>query len=93
MNRLTIRETGEAKDHITISEILDKLRYYENLEEDERLVVLPCNEDDWVYCLRKSRNSWNIDKKHFKVGMTDKIGWSVFLTFEEAEKAVREKQE
>lgn len=32
---------------------LSKLRYYENLEEQERIVTLPCKEGDTIYKIRK----------------------------------------
>lgn len=92
MNRLTVRGTGEARSDVTIIEILNKLRYYEDLEEDGRLKILPCKEEDWVYCLRESWDGWHIDKKHFKSKMIDKVGKTVFLTYEEADVVVKEKE-
>ena len=69
--------------------IIDKLAEYENAEEEGRLVVLPCKIEDMVYVLRQSWNGWNIDKKKFSYAMIGKIGKTVFLTREEAEKVLK----
>ncbi len=69
---------------------MKKLEEYENAEEDGRLVLMPCKIGIFVYVLRESWNGWNIDKKKFKYGMIDKVGKTVFLTKEEAEKALEE---
>lgn len=39
MERLTVGGTGEAKSDVTIQEVLNKLKYYEDLEEQERLLI------------------------------------------------------
>lgn len=71
---------------------LEKLAEYETAEEEGRLVVLPCNVGDTVYALRQSWNGWNIDKKKFTYGMIGKVDKTIFLTCEEAEKALDVKQ-
>lgn len=73
-----------------IDDCLEKLTEYETAEEDGRLVVLPCNVGDPVYVLRQSWNGWNIDKKKFTYGMIGKVYKTIFLTCEEAEKALKE---
>lgn len=73
-----------------IDDCLEKLTEYETAEEDGRLVVLPCNVGDPVYVLRQSWNGWNIDKKKFTYGMIGKVDKTIFLTYEEAEKALEE---
>ena len=45
--------------------IYERLRKYEDAEEDGRLVVLPCKVGDTVHVLRQSWNGWNIDKGKF----------------------------
>lgn len=49
MERLTVGGTGEAKSDVTIQEVLNKLKYYEDLEEQGRLIELPCKVGDTVY--------------------------------------------
>ena len=39
MERLTVGGTGEAKSNVTIQDVLNKLKYYEDLEEQERLLI------------------------------------------------------
>lgn len=39
MERLTVSGTGEARSDVTIKDILNKLRFYEDLEEQERLMI------------------------------------------------------
>lgn len=39
MERLTVGGTGEAKSDVTIQDVLNKLKYYEDLEEQERLLI------------------------------------------------------
>lgn len=69
---------------------IKKLAEYETAEEEGRLVVLPCKVGDTVHVLRQSWNGWNIDKKKFTHFMIGKVGKTVFLTREEAEKALKE---
>ena len=67
---------------------LEKLAEYETAEEEGRLVILPCKIGTIVYVIRQSWNGWNIDKKKFSYAMIGKVGKTVFLTSEEAEKAL-----
>lgn len=67
-----------------------KLAGYEIAEEEGRLIVLPCKIGTIVYVLRQSWNGWNIDKKKFSYAMIGKVGKTVFLTREEAEKTLKE---
>ncbi len=81
----------ECEEHANYEyNCMKKLEEYENAEEDGRLVLMPCKIGIFVYVLRESWNGWNIDKKKFKYGMIDKVGKTVFLTKEEAEKALEE---
>lgn len=69
MKRLTFSGTSEAKQDVTIREVLDKLRYYEDLEEQGRLIELPCKVGDTVYNGIPLRNG----KNEFKEDIVDKI--------------------
>ena len=71
----------------------EKLAEYETAEDEGRFVVLPCKVGDTVYVLRQSWNGWNIDKKKFTYVMIGKVGKTVFITREEAEKALKEMEE
>ena len=50
MERLTISGTKEAKPDVTIREVLSKLAEYEDLEEQGKLLELPCAVGDtaWI---------------------------------------------
>lgn len=48
MERLTNR-TKEAKSNVTIKEVCDKLADYEDLEEQGRLLKLPCKVGDKIF--------------------------------------------
>ena len=78
------------KRQLWVNECIDKLTEYETAEEEGRLVVLPCKVGDTVYVLRQSWNGWNINKEKFTYRMIGKLGKTVFLTREEAEKELRE---
>ena len=69
MKRLTISGTGETKPDVTIREVLNKLRYYEDLKEQGRLIELPCNVGDTVYKRIPLRNG----KNEIKEDVIDKI--------------------
>lgn len=49
MERLTYSGTKEAKANTTIREICNKLADYEDLEEQGRLLKLPCKVGDMLY--------------------------------------------
>lgn len=104
MERLTERErnvdgTGVAKEEITdgllkpfADKILTKLAVYEDLEEQGLLVRLPCKVGTEVYYILgiPNKTPCTIDKCVFKLSDIDKIGESLFLTREEAEKKLEE---
>lgn len=69
MKRLTFSGTGEAKTDVTIREILDKLKHYEDLEEHGRLIELPCKVGDTVCKRIPLRNG----KNEIKEDVVDKI--------------------
>lgn len=104
MERLTERErnvdgTGVAKEEITdgllkpfADKILTKLAVYEDLEEQGLLVRLPCKVGTEVYYILgiPNKTPCTIDKCVFGLSDIDKIGKSLFLTREEAEKKLEE---
>lgn len=51
MERLTHSGTKEAKNDVNIMQVLGKLAYYEDLEEQGRLLKLPCKLGDMLYYL------------------------------------------
>ena len=101
MERLTERmenaPDGESNvwvknhDYIKASE---KLAEYEDLEEQGLLVRLPCKVRTEVYYILgiPNKTPCTIDKCVFKLSDIDKIGESLFLTREEAEKKLEEMQ-
>lgn len=99
MERLTerygIAPDGESdvwvKQHDYIS-AARKLCDYEDLEEQGFLVRLPCKVGTEVYYILGIPNKMpcTIDKCVFELSDIDKIGESLFLTCEEAEKKLKE---
>ena len=98
MDRLTKSGTISGKD---INELLDannanqmgktkayyKLQEYEDMEEQGRLLKLPCKVGDEVYYILGIPNKTPcvIDKCTFELSDINKIGKTLFLTREEAE--------
>lgn len=85
-----------------LSESLQKLAHYEDLEEAGRLIELPCAVGDTVYWIsepdacffcvgecyeRCEEGALKIKEIPFKPHMLNEIGEIIFLTKEEAEKA------
>ena len=70
----------------------NKLAVYEDLEEQGLLVRLPCKVGTEVYYILGIPNKTPcvIDKCVFELSDIDKIGKTVFLTREEAEKKLEE---
>ena len=83
----------------THAELREKLMKYETAEEDSRLVVLPCKVGDFVYKIICQRDNFDdrpyriVTEVRFRLGMIDDIGKTIFLTREEAEKALTEMEE
>lgn len=61
MDRLTNSGTKEAKDNVTIKQVLDKLEEYENAEEQGLLLRLPCKVGSTVYVDSKTIPTMNMD--------------------------------
>lgn len=74
-----------------------KIKEYESLEEQNRLLKLPCAVGDMVYVLRLDNTAymmnnekvWEIVEDKFEIFHFDSIGKTVFLTREEAEAALK----
>ena len=95
---------GVSKDKLTgkycrgvfeATACVEKLAEYETAEEDGRLVVLPCKVGTRVYEIYQfcGCGAWEIEEHKIKLEDLDKIGKTVFLTREEAEKALRDKMD
>lgn len=69
-----------------------KLKDYEDLEEQSRLLKLPCKVGDDVYYILGIPNetSCTIDKCTFELSDINKIGKTIFLTKSEAESKLKE---
>lgn len=71
-----------------------KLARYEDLEEEGRLIKLPCAEGDIVWTIVRQRDSfddreyWLATQTHFKLDNFPLLGKWVFLTQDEAERAI-----
>ena len=101
MERLTTHDPNRqlfvcSANYKSWNEIYDRLAYYEDLDEQGRLVVLPCKVGDTVYRVwpyrkpiiteHKMHDITEIAKYIDAFGIT--FGKTVFLTREEAEKAL-----
>lgn len=71
---------------------LKELKSYKDLEEQGLLVRLPCKVGTEVYYILgiPNKTPCTIDKCAFKLSDVHKIGESLFLTREEAEKKLKE---
>lgn len=74
-----------------IRKALFKLAEYEDLEEQGKLLKLPCNIGHLVYEPYQfmGEGAWEIDVRKIKLEDLGKIGKTVFLTWEEAEAALK----
>lgn len=75
-----------------VAELLEELKSYKDLEEQGLLVRLPCKVGTEVYYILgiPNKTPCAIDKCVFGLSDIDKIGESLFLTREEAEKKLEE---
>lgn len=126
MERLTVKnnerrslQTGYkylGGEGATSKKILNKLGEYEDLEEQGRLIVLPCKVGETVYSLRRTFECdydydcqeydaykceegvhceheykvYKVAETKFQIQMLATLGKAIFLTKEEAEKALAE---
>lgn len=81
-----------AEEHEQLAEWLEELKSYKDLEEQGLLVRLPCKVGTEVYYILgiPNKTPCTIDKCVFGLSDIDKIGKSLFLTREEAEKKLEE---
>lgn len=81
-----------AKKNEQIAKWLAELKKYEDLEEQGRLIKLPCKVGDDVYYILGIPNETPcaIDKCTFELSDINKIGKTLFLTREEAEAKLKE---
>lgn len=82
--------SNQSCGHIT--EAIAKLRDYEELEEQGKLLKLPVPARSLVYEPYQfmGEGAWEIDVHKIRLEDLDKIGKTVFLTREEAEAALKE---
>ena len=95
MERLTMKaEDGYERVSIWTKnqQLIDKLAYYEDLEEQGRLVILPCKVGDDVYYILGIPNETPcaIDKCTFELSDINKIGKTLFLAKSAAEEKLKE---
>ena len=81
-------------EHRQVAKWLKELKEYRDLEEQGRLIVLPCKIGDTIYITgsryRRGRiESW-INTGKFRISDMEELGKHIFLTKEEAEKALEE---
>lgn len=81
-----------AEQHEKLAELLEELKSYKEAEEQGLLVRLPCKVGAEVYYILgiPNKTPCAIDKCVFELSDIDKIGESLFLTREEAEKKLEE---
>lgn len=93
MKRLTSGGTKEAKVNTTIREICNKLADYEDLDEQGRLIKLPCKVGDTVYHVVQGRivEVSNVDLFFLLLSVVEnRFNNSVFLAKSEAESRLEE---
>lgn len=81
-----------AEEHEQLAEWLEELKSYKALDEQGLLVRLPCKVGTEVYYILgiPNKTPCTIDKCVFGLSDIDKIGKSLFLTREDAEKKLEE---
>ena len=85
-----IHEDGRWESEEYKGKAVEKLAEYEDLEEQGKLLKLPCAVGDTVYCIFTSMKGTNpvIFSQKFNYGMVERFGKTVFLTKEEAEQSL-----
>lgn len=81
-----------AEEHEQLAEWLEELKSYKDLDEQGLLVRLPCKVGAEVYYILgiPNKTPCTIDKCVFELSDIHKIGKSLFLTREEAERKLEE---
>lgn len=86
---------AEEMDEYNTLVAMRKLARCEDLEEEGRLIKLPCAEGDIVWTIVRQRDSfddrkyWLATQTHFKLDHLPLLGKWVFLTQDEAERAIK----
>ena len=104
MERLTEREpywlgeefwtSAREPDDEEIDAVYERLKYYEDLEEDGKLLKLPCKPGDTVYLLvndgvnKPFIREWKTLTFMSCISLKNKIGKTVYLTEQEALEAL-----
>ena len=92
----TFKGKVEDCENDYIISVQEKLREYEDLEEQDLLLKLPCKVGDIVYMIINQRDNYDdtiykiVSATSFGLSMIDNIGKTVFLTKEEAEHKLKE---
>lgn len=89
---LTSSVIKEYWEHKQVAEYLKKLKEYEGLEEQDKLIKLPCKVGDDIYYILGIPNETpcTIDKCVFELSDINDIGKTLFLTKSEAEAKLKE---
>ena len=98
MERLTRRDKVDGNEFVRINKgapdfvVYEKLADYEDLEEQNRLLKLPCEIGQRVYMIYQfcGKGAWEIEEHKIRLEDLENIGKTVFLTREEAEAALKE---
>lgn len=105
MERLTYRpanpyisktsgELVKAYSDYSTREIINRLADYEDMEENGRIVILPCKVGDTVYVIHRRFNGSDcIREMEFWWTDIPQLGKTVFLHREEAEKVLEAKRD
>lgn len=85
-------EDGELFWINNVADLLEKLEEYQHLEEQGRLIRLPCKVGDTVYYILgiPKETPCVIENCTFELSDIHRIGKTLFLTQEEAEQKLKE---
>ena len=92
----TFKGKVEDCENDYIISVQEKLREYEDLDEQGLLLRLPCKIGDIVYMIINQRDNYDdtiyqiVSATMFELSMIDNIGKTVFLTQAEAEQKLKE---
>ena len=88
MKRLTVSGTGEARTDVTIKEVLDRLRFYEDYDEREELLIHAFTIETTVLCSECGHSQSAVSETWIRPDLLkcDRF----YTTKEEAEKALEQ---
>lgn len=100
INELHTERLDYTNEYLPLIDAAQRLAHYEDLEEQGRLVELPCKIGTTVYRICKKKydvdgygmqwcEGWGIVTHGFSMGNMNELGKTVFLTREEAAKALK----